>query len=112
MPLSEREQRILADIEARLNAEDPRLASTVRSTTVSTHARRQLKLAAAVFAVGFLLLVGGIANIVVGIVGFGVMLAAIVHAARNVSGLRGASHGTDDARVGYSERGPRDGSDR
>ena len=112
MPLSEREQRILADIEARLNAEDPRLASTVRSTTVSAHARRQLKLAAVVFGVGFLLLLGGIANVAVGIAGFGVMLAAIVHAGRNVGGLRAAPRDGDETPVGYSGRGPRDDSER
>ena len=93
MPLSEHEQRILADIEARLAADDPRLASTVSQTTVAAHARRQLKLAALVFAAGFVLLVAGIANIVVGIIGFVVMLAATASAARSYTRLR-AEQGT------------------
>ena len=89
MPLSDHEQQILADIEARLRAEDPKFAKTVGQTTVITHARRQVRVAVIVGVLGFVLLLAGIANIVVGIVGFGLLLGAIVHGASQVQRLRG-----------------------
>lgn len=49
MPLSEDEQRILGEIEANLRASDPDLAKQVGSTTVYTHALRQMKWAVAAF---------------------------------------------------------------
>ncbi len=81
MPLSDHEQRILADIEARLRAEDPKFARTVGTTTVSTHARRQVKLALAGVVVGFVLLCMGLLSLTLGIIGFAVMLGSAVHAA-------------------------------
>ncbi|MPZ89636.1 MAG: DUF3040 domain-containing protein, partial [Nitriliruptorales bacterium] len=51
MPLSDREQQILSDIEARLRQDDPKFARTVGTTTISSQSRRQVKLA----AVGFIL---------------------------------------------------------
>jgi len=56
MPLSDRESQILADIEARLRADDPRFARAVGTTTVTSHARRQIKLAVLGFVLGFCLL--------------------------------------------------------
>lgn len=80
MPLSEHEQRILADIEARLRADDPRFADTVGTTTVSRHLRNRLKLDVAGFLVGFALLFVGIrVNLLWGVLGFGFMLAAAYH---------------------------------
>lgn len=76
MPLSEHEQRILADIEARLRADDPRFADAV-GTTVSAHLRRRLKLAGVAFFVGFVLLFVGLqVHLLWGVVGFAIMLAA------------------------------------
>ena len=78
MPLSEHEQRILADIEARLREDDPRFADTVGTTTVSAHLRRRLRIAAIGFFVGFALLFVGLGvHLIWGVVGFGVMLAAV-----------------------------------
>jgi hypothetical protein len=79
MPLSDRERQILSDIEARLRAEDPKLARTVSTTTVSSHARRQVKIAVAGFIVGFLLLFGIIFGIGYGIAGFVLMLVSAVY---------------------------------
>jgi len=79
MPLSDREQQILSDIEARLRQDDPKFARTVGTTTVSTQARRQIKLAVLGFVVGFLLLFGIIVHLSFGLVGFAVMLASAVH---------------------------------
>ena len=77
MPLSEHEQRILADIEARLRADDPRFADAV-GTTVSVHLRRRLRLAAVGFFVGFVLLFVGLqVHLLWGVLGFALMLAAV-----------------------------------
>lgn len=80
MPLSEHEQRILADIEARLRADDPRFADSVETGTVSRHLRNRLKLDVAALLVGFALLFVGIrVHLLWGVLGFGVMLAAAYH---------------------------------
>lgn len=79
MPLSDREQQILSDIEARLREEDPKFAKTVSTTTVSSQARRQIKLAAAGLALGFLLMLAFIVEFWLGVVGFALMLASAVY---------------------------------
>jgi hypothetical protein len=79
MPLNDREQRILADIEARLRQEDPKFAKTVGTTTISSHSRRQVKLAAAGFVVGFLLLFGIVVSLWFGIVGSAIMLVSAIY---------------------------------
>ncbi|WP_336086007.1 DUF3040 domain-containing protein [Nocardia sp. SSK8] len=61
MPLSEHEQRMLEQIESALYAEDPKFASSVRGGRLrSTSSRRRLQ-AAALFAIGLVLLVAGLA---------------------------------------------------
>ena len=87
MPLSDRERKILNDIEAALRAEDPKLHRTVSTTTVSSHTRRQIKLAIAGLVVGFVLLLLFILNIWFGIAGFVTMLASAVHGANMLKRL-------------------------
>ena len=60
MPLSEHEQRLLDQIERALYQEDPKFASTVKSTDLRTHMRRRLRRAAAVLVVGFVILFTGL----------------------------------------------------
>ncbi|MBK5224259.1 MAG: DUF3040 domain-containing protein [Acidimicrobiia bacterium] len=57
MPLSEDEQRILQQIEAQLYESDPALAREVASTTVYSHAFRNIKLAVAGFVAGCVMMV-------------------------------------------------------
>lgn len=52
MPLSEDEQRILAEIEKNLHESDPRLAKEVGETTVYRHAMGSLKWSVLGFIVG------------------------------------------------------------
>ncbi len=80
MPLSEHEQRLLDQIERALYAEDPKFASTVRSTDLRSHMRRRLRRAALVLALGFLLMLAGVVaqQFVVGVAGFVVMLGALL----------------------------------
>jgi len=78
MPLSEHEQRLLDQIERAFYEEDPKFASAVRSTDLRTHMRRRLRRAGAVFVIGFVTMLFGIANVAVGITGFVIMLGALV----------------------------------
>ena len=94
MPLSEEELRLLEQMERALVADDPKLASTMRGTTLRASARRRALLGAAVFVVGVVVLMAGAVTqqTVVGIVGFMVMLASAYVA---LSSWRGRSHTPD-----------------
>jgi len=78
VPLSEEELRLLEQMERALVEEDPKLASTLRGTTMRRHARRQLIVAAVCFLVGIaVLMTGAVLQVtVVGIIGFVVMLGS------------------------------------
>jgi hypothetical protein len=84
VPLSEHEQRLLDQIERALYQEDPKFASTVKSTDLRTHMRRRLRRAAFVLVLGFALLLtgliafSGLASTVVGVTGFVVMVGALL----------------------------------
>ncbi len=109
MPLSEHEQRLLDQIERALYAEDPKFASTVRSTDLRTHMRRRLRRAAIVFVLGFVLLVLGVPtnNFAVGVAGFAVMFCALLLALAAWKRLGSAP--TTQVRVVGEERAPRPG---
>jgi hypothetical protein len=84
MPLSEHEQRILAEIERRLLEEDPKFAHQVGST-FRAHLSRRLKLAALGFVIGLVVLVAGFAkNTGLGVAGFVIMLLSIAEFARTL----------------------------
>ncbi|MCU1592627.1 MAG: hypothetical protein JWO12_19 [Frankiales bacterium] len=106
MPLSEHEQRLLDQIERALYAEDPKFATTVRSTDLRTHMRRRLRRATALFVVGFVLMLFGVAEIAVGIVGFVVMLLAMLLGVSAYKRLNGGG-ATLRAVDGSAERGTR-----
>lgn len=76
MPLSEEELRLLEQMERALVAEDPKLASTMRGTSLRAAARRRVVIASVGFIVGVAVLMTGavLAMTIVGIVGFVVML--------------------------------------
>jgi hypothetical protein len=76
VPLSEEELRLLEQMERALVAEDPKLASTMRGTSLRAAARRRVVIAAVGFIVGVAVLMTGavLAMTVVGIIGFVVML--------------------------------------
>ena len=77
MPLSEHEQRILAEIERRLLEEDPKFAHQVGSS-FRAHLGRRLKLAVAGFVVGLIIVISStfFESVAVGVAGFVLMLAA------------------------------------
>lgn len=96
MPLSDREQQILSDIEARLRAEDPKFAQTVSTTTVSSQARRKVKLAITGLVLGFvlLLLVIPVGRVAIGVVGFAIMLASVMYGGTQLKLLAGDDTGS------------------
>lgn len=58
MPLDDREQRILEEIERNLYAEDPKLAQTVAKTDLATRVKRRQRLAAVGFVLGLAIMLG------------------------------------------------------
>lgn len=85
MPLSEDEQRILHEIERSFYENDPAFAKGVRETTLFRHAGRNLKYAAAGFIAGLVLLVVSFADsLVLGMIGFLIMLAGAFFFERNL----------------------------
>ena len=80
MPLSEHEQRLLDQIERALYQEDPKFASTVRQTDLRTHMKRRMRRAGLVLALGFGIMLTGLVTTqwVVGVLGFVVMVGALV----------------------------------
>lgn len=90
MPLSEHEQRLLDQIERALYAEDPKFASTVRSTDLRAVMRRRIRYAVVLFVVGFGLMLFFVQNPAFGIAGFAVMVAAFAVALSAWKRLGGA----------------------
>lgn len=80
MPLSEREQRILEEIEKTLYEEDPSFAREVRRKAPRMAERRTVKVGALTFVIGFALLIAFFisSRVVVGVAAFGSMVAGIV----------------------------------
>jgi Protein of unknown function (DUF3040)/Putative sensor len=78
MPLSDHEQRILAEIERRLLEEDPKFAHQVGSS-FRAHLARRLKLAVVGFVLGLVVLVVGVtlSYVALGVAGFVIMLASV-----------------------------------
>ena len=84
MALSDKEQRLLEQLEAALAAEDPKLANTLRGTGHRTLHRRRAALAGVGFVLGVVALVAGMQiGWGLSIVGFVVMLAATAVALRS-----------------------------
>lgn len=88
MPLSEEELRLLEQMERALSEEDPKFASTLRGTSLRQVARRRAVLAGVVFVLGIVVLMAGAITetIVVGVIGFVIMLAS---ATLGLTALRG-----------------------
>ena len=95
MPLDDREQRILDEIERQFYEEDPKLAETVRTATVASLSSRHLKWAILGLVIGAGLMFGFFtSNTLVALIGFGLMVISvmgIVAIARRRSGVAAGS---------------------
>ncbi len=85
MPLSDHEQRILAELEESLVRQDPEFAERVRSETVYRHAGRYCKWAAVTFVLGVVILVAFYSkSVIAGFVRVVIMFASAVWFERNL----------------------------
>lgn len=88
MPLSEDEQRILQQIEAQLYESDPALAREVATTTLYSHAFRNIKLALLGFVAGVAIMILTLSvSFLLAFCGFLVMLGSALFAERNARKL-------------------------
>jgi len=118
MPLSEHEQRVLAELEDSLSKQDPRFAKSVRETNVYAHGGRRVRWGVLGFVVGLAVLVLTFSyNVALGLVGVALMFVSAVVIERNARLLGRASwqdltrsaHGDDTpANVGPRTRSLRD----
>lgn len=109
MALSDKEQRLLDQLEASLVEEDPKLASMMRG---SHHRRplntRRVALGIIGFVIGMGLLIGGIQlHWAVSVVGFALMVVAATYGL----GLWGSAGGTRARKRSTAPRSPRTGED-
>ena len=85
MPLSENEQKILAEIEKHLHESDPRLAREVSETTVYRHALGSLRWTVTGFIVGLALMVALLqVHYLLAFIGFLLMLVSALGFERNL----------------------------
>jgi hypothetical protein len=91
MPLSEHEQRVLAEIEHDLYADDPKLVTAVRSAaTPRSYRLRRLRLALGLFVLGLAALVtaevinAGWISIILALLGFVAMLLAALRGSHDI----------------------------
>lgn len=107
MPLSEHEQRILAQMEESLVREDPRFAERVKSETVYRHAGRHCIWSSLTFAAGLAILVAFYSeSVLVGLLGVAVMFASAVVFERNLRRM-GRAGWHDLTRNLHDDAGPR-----
>ena len=112
MPLSEHEQRILAELEESLSQHDPRFAKSVRETNIYSHSGRRVRWGIAGFIVGLTVLVLFFSHsIALGLVGVALMFVSAVVVERNARLLGRASWqditrtaSGDDAHASYGPR--------
>lgn len=80
VPLSEHEQRLLEQMEKALYAEDPKFATSLRSTPGARAAKGRAALGVLILLGGVGLLLGGVTTAValLGVAGFVVMLAGAI----------------------------------
>ena len=94
MPLSEHDQQVLAQIEQDLSSDDAKLVKTLRSTNPRSYALRRLRRSAFLFTLGLATLVfavmtgSAIASILLGLLGFLVMLLAALRGSAVLRRLR------------------------
>lgn len=102
MPLSEHEQRLLDQMERALHAEDPRLASALRSGSGRSFNGRRIAVGVLGVLAGLAGLIGGVATslAVLGVLGFLVMLGGVLLIG---SAVRAPKPGSEGAAAKRSE---------
>ncbi len=112
MPLSEHEQRILAELEESLSKQDPRFAKNVRETNIYSHSGRRVRWGIVGFLAGLVMLILCFSSsVLLGLIGVALMFVSAVVVERNARLLGRASWQDitrsgqgDDARANYGPR--------
>ena len=103
MPLSEHEQRILAELEDSLSKQDPRFAEKVEQTNIYSHGGRRVRWGVAGFIAGLaLLLVFLSTSILLSLAGVALMFFSAIVVERNAS-LMGRASWRDITRPGRGD---------
>ncbi len=102
MPLSEREQRMLDELEAQLRTEDPRLDTHLRDSRPGGVSVRRIVLGVAVAVAGLAVVLLGVSlqNILVGVLGVALMGGGVY-----ILITRGKNGGSGGDEAGRSTRG-------
>ncbi len=93
MPLSDREKRLLEEMEAALLTEDPRLVSALSSKAPVSPSRNRIMVGAGLILLGLITLFAGLISHVtpIGILGFLFALTGVITAISSISApVRGA----------------------
>jgi hypothetical protein len=87
MPLSDREKRLLEEMEAALLTEDPRLVSALTSKAPVSPSRNRIMVAAGLILLGVITLFGGLISQItpIGILGFVIALGGVITAISSIS---------------------------
>ncbi|GAA1147220.1 DUF3040 domain-containing protein [Nesterenkonia lutea] len=109
MPLSEREQRMLKQLEDQLQSEDPSFASSMQDAPAGKLNVRNLVLGALVAVLGIIVLLISIYNqwIPVGVIGFLLMGAGVYYATTGGPSRNSRGNGGDGGNGGGGGGGPR-----
>jgi hypothetical protein len=88
VPLSEREKRILEEIEKNLYQEDPQFARGVKRESPRMADRRRVQAGGLLFVIGFATLIAFFVtgSVIVGVLAFGAMVGGIVVIAGSIKG--------------------------
>ncbi len=87
MPLSDREKRLLEEMEAALLTEDPRLVSALSSKAPVSPSRNRIMAGAGLIILGLITLFGGLISQVtpIGILGFVIALGGVITTISSIS---------------------------
>ena len=87
MPLSDREKRLLEEMEAALLTEDPRLVSALTSKAPVSPSRNRIMIGGGLVILGVITLFGGLISQVtpIGILGFIIALSGVITAISSIS---------------------------
>ena len=110
MPLDDREQRILEEIERQFYQDDPKLAESVRDARLATASNRGLRWALLALAVGVALMVGFFTSqTLVALGGFAAMVGAMVWIVAILRRRAGVGTASPDSLAGRLRRRFRNG---
>ena len=94
MPLSDREQQLLEQMERALIEEDPKFATSMRGGPGTARNRRRLAVGVGGVLVGLATILLGVTiqQVIVGAVGFAIMVGAVVYAMTGKSMTKGGAN--------------------